>query len=87
MCNTFSSRDWIANFRVSRETFLYLCSKLKNSIKKRNTRLRKAVPLKKCVVITLWVLATPSEYRSVAHLFGVAMYSVHVDAQCVSLYM
>ena len=28
------------------------------------------------VAITLWVLATPSEYRSIAHLFGVARCTV-----------
>ena len=32
--------------------------------------------MKKRVAITLWVLATPSEYRSVAHLFGVARCTV-----------
>ena len=28
------------------------------------------------VAITLWVLATPSEYRSIAHLFGLARCTV-----------
>ena len=40
--------------------------------------MRRSVSTERRVAITLWVLATPAEYRSVAHLFGV----VHCTA-CV----
>ena len=37
-----------------------------------------AISVENQVAITLWVLATSSEYRSVAHLFGVARCTVCV---------
>ena len=43
MLNTFTSEDWLANFRVCKETFLYLCSKLKPVIEKQDTRMRSAI--------------------------------------------
>lgn len=76
VCDTFSPQDWLENFRVSRQTFLHLCAQLQRSIGKCNTRFRRAISVQKRVAITLWVLATPCEYRSVAHLFGVARCTV-----------
>ena len=75
-CNTFTQRDWMENFRVSRETFLYICDQLKCIIGKHDTRFRRAISVQKRVAITLWILATPCEYRSVAHLFGLARCTV-----------
>ena len=57
---------------MSRETFQYLCDQLRPLIQKQNTRKRRSVSTERRVAITLWVLATPAEYRSVAHLFGLA---------------
>ena len=67
---SFTEHDWMENFRMTRETFIYLCDQLKPEIEKQNTRMRRCVSTQRRVAITLWVLATPSEYRSVAHLFG-----------------
>ena len=66
---SFTEHDWMENFTMTREMFIYLCDKLKPEIEKRNTRMRRCVSTERRVTITLWVLATPSEYRSVAHLF------------------
>lgn len=66
--NSYEHYDWIENFRVSRETFKYLCDQLRPSIGKLNTRMRQAISVECRVAITLWVLATPGEYRTVAHL-------------------
>ena len=38
--------------------------------------MRKAVPDKQRVGITLWYLATNSDYRTIGHLFGVSMATV-----------
>lgn len=38
--------------------------------------MRKAISVKKRLAITLWCLATPVEYRTIAHLFGVSRSSV-----------
>ena len=78
VCHSFSQADWRENFRLSHETFNYICDKLKPTIMKQDTRFRRAISVEKRVAITLWVLATTSEYRSVAHLFGVARCTVCV---------
>ena len=74
--SNFSAHDWVENFRVSRDTFQYLCDQLRPLIRKQDTRMRKSVSTERRVAITLWVLATPAEYRSVAHLFGLARCTV-----------
>ena len=69
---TFSPNDWVENFRVSKETFVYLCGKLRPYIERQDTRLRKAICVEHRVAITLWCLATCGEYRIIGHLFGIA---------------
>lgn len=75
---TFSERDWIENFRVSKNTFNFLCSKLRRHIERQNTHLRRAICVEHRVAITLWCLATCAEYRTIGHLFGVARCTVCV---------
>ena len=75
---TFTDRDWIENFRVSKKTFYMLCDKLKPSIQRSNAQLRKSICVEQRVAITLWCLATCSEYRTIGHLFGVARCTVCV---------
>ena len=75
LCN-FGQHDWMENFRMSRDTFQYLCNQLRPLIQKQNTRMRRCVSTERRVAITLWVLATSGEYRSVAHLFGLARCTV-----------
>ena len=73
---TFTSTDWIENFRMSRETFEYLCQRLHTFLSKKNTLMRQSLTVQQRVAITLWCLATPTEYRTIAHLFGVARSTV-----------
>lgn len=61
---------------MSQDTFQYLCDQLRPLIEKQDTRMRRAVSTERRVAITLWVLATPGEYRSVGHLFGQARCTV-----------
>ncbi|XP_074527630.1 uncharacterized protein LOC141791248 [Halichoeres trimaculatus] len=72
----FTHTQWVDNFRMSEETFLYLCNKLRPGMEKQDTNYRVCVPLKKRVAIALWKLATNSEYRSIGHLFGVSKTTV-----------
>lgn len=72
----FGPDDWIENFRMSKNTFNYLCDRLKGSIFRQNTRFRKAITVHQRVAITLWCLATSCEYRTLSHLFGVARSTV-----------
>ena len=72
----FGPNDWIDNFRMRKETFYYLCNKLRPTIEREDTPFRQSISTKKRVAITLWCLATPCEYRTISHLFGVARSTV-----------
>ncbi|XP_034019547.1 protein ANTAGONIST OF LIKE HETEROCHROMATIN PROTEIN 1-like [Thalassophryne amazonica] len=61
---------------MSEETLTFLCNKLQPVIERQDTTFRRCVPLKKRVAIAPWKLATDSEYRTIAHLFGVSITSV-----------
>ena len=50
---------------MKRETFNYLCDKLRLFITHQNTRFRRAISVEQRVAITLWCLATPCEYSTV----------------------
>ncbi|XP_016122431.1 putative nuclease HARBI1 [Sinocyclocheilus grahami] len=72
----FTPEQFIQNFRVSRESFEYICCRLKHVLERRNTNFRLCVPVKKRIAIALWKLATGNEYRSVSQLFGVGVSTV-----------
>ena len=76
MLKTFTARDWLDNFRMSKDTFFYLCAQLSPTLRRGNTVMRKAISVEQRVAITLWCLAIPAEYRTIAHLFGVAQSTV-----------
>lgn len=73
---TFTPMQFIQNFRVSRESFEYICHHLRHVLERRQNNYRLCVPVRKRVAIALWKLATGSEYRSVSHLFGVGLTTV-----------
>lgn len=68
--DTFSPHNWVENFHMKKETFVYLCNKVRPIIFRQNTRFRQAISVERRVAIMLWCIATPCEYRSLAHLFG-----------------
>ena len=41
----FTQQDWLENFRLSRETFFYVCNELRSIIEKTDTVMRKAIPV------------------------------------------
>ena len=65
---------------MSKQTFQYLCDQLRPKIFRENTHYRLAISVEKRVAIALWCLATPAEYRTIAHLFGVARCTVCIIA-------
>ena len=75
---TFTHREWIENFRMTKETFLCVCNELRSYIEKQDTKLHKAILVDKRVAITLWRLASNADYRTIGHLFGVSKGSVCV---------
>ena len=76
--NSFDPCNWRDNFLISKQMFEYLCHKLQPLIEKQNTNMRKPISVERCVAITLWIVATPSEYHTVSHLFGLARCTVCV---------
>ena len=69
---TFNAQDWVENFRMSHDTFIYLCQRLSPALCRKDTAMRRPVTVEQRIAITLWCLATPSEYWTIAHLCGVA---------------
>lgn len=84
---TFTPQDWLNNFRVSQTTFHYICMKLRPFICKEDTIMRKAITTEKRIALTLWFLATGSDYRTIGHLFGVAKSTVCVVTKEVCSYI
>ena len=65
------NRFWRNDFRMSRETFLLLVALVRPRLEKRDTQLRRAIPIEKRVAIALWRLATGNSFRTVAKTFAV----------------
>ncbi|XP_023828922.1 uncharacterized protein [Salvelinus sp. IW2-2015] len=72
----FQPSDWLEKFRMSRETFFFLCGKLKPRLARQDTHFRRALPLEKRVAVALWRLASNIEYRTISGLFGVGSSTV-----------
>lgn len=73
---TFKDADWVRNFRVSRDTFSYLCEQLRPSLAKRSTNMREPISVEMRVGISLWALGTTSDMRTIGELMGVSKSSV-----------
>lgn len=72
----FQPPDWLDKFRMSRETFFYLCDKLRPRLTRQDTTFRLALPVEKRVAVALWRLASNVEYRTISALFGVGKSTV-----------
>lgn len=75
-CQGWNERDWVENFRMSKEAFNRLCVELSPHILKRDTNFRKAIAVRHRVAITLYWLADTAQYRTIANLFGVGKSTV-----------
>ena len=76
MLETFDENDFMQNFRMNKPTFLYICEQLHSELQHSDTVMRKSISVKKRVAVTLWFVATPSEYRTISHLFGIGRSTV-----------
>ena len=62
---------------MRKATFDYLCKQLcRYIIRKQDTILRKCIPVELRLSVTLWFLSTGTDYRTLAHLFGISKASV-----------
>lgn len=75
-CQGWSDNDWVENFRMSKDSFEYLCAELSPHIAKRNTNFRKAIAVRHRVAITLYWLADTARYRTIGNLLGVGKSTV-----------
>ena len=66
--STFTSQDWLENFRLSQHTFLYLCDELQFSIEKSNTVMRRAVPTDMHIAIIITMV--PSNWCRLSHYWS-----------------
>ena len=62
---------WLENFRLSKESFLFICRKLNDTLKRKDTRFRKSITVKKRLAICFWHLATGDDLRSLGWRFGI----------------
>uniref|UniRef100_A0A8C3IAC3 Putative nuclease HARBI1 n=1 Tax=Chrysemys picta bellii TaxID=8478 RepID=A0A8C3IAC3_CHRPI len=67
----WDDKQWLQNFQMRKATFMGLCEELAPILRRKDTRLRAALPVEKQVAIAIWKLATPDSYRSVTNQFGV----------------
>ena len=75
-CQGWNERDWVENFRMSKEAFNRLCVELSPHILKRDTNFRKAIKVRHQVAMTLYWLADTAQCRTIANLFGVGKSTV-----------
>ena len=68
--NPDMSTLWKNHFRVSKDTFGYICQLVGPELSRQNTCLRGAIPLAKHVGIALWRLETRNWYRTTGITFG-----------------
>ena len=78
MLATFQSQDWVENFRMGQDSFLYLCGKLHLIMFRQDTRFWRPISVEQRVAIRLWCFATYCEHLTIAHLFGISKSSVCV---------
>ena len=61
----FGDSWWYEHLRVTRSTFVKLCSMLDPHLRKEVTRLRMPVDIDAQIAVTLWRLASNIEYRTI----------------------
>lgn len=61
---------WKEHFRVTHETFEYLCDLVRADLQKQQTRMRAPISVEERVGLALWRLATGNSYRSCGLQFG-----------------
>ena len=62
---------WKQDFRMTQPTFMKIVELVRPRLERRDTQLRKAIPIEKRVAIAIWRLSTGNSFRSVAKTFAV----------------
>ncbi|KAM6189585.1 uncharacterized protein WM294_014736 [Sarcoramphus papa] len=80
----FGPQDWLEKFRMSKETFFYICNQLRPGLAPHSAHFHPTLPLEKRVAVALWHLATNVEYQTLSPLFGVGPSTVQTCVREVS---
>ena len=80
---SFTYQDWLQIFRMCKETFLYICHHLSSELQRSETVMWRPLSVQKRVAVCLWCLATPIEYHTIAHLFGICRSTDGEDCKVV----
>lgn len=67
---------WRENLRMSMDTFLTVCNRLRPHIERQATNYREPISVEVRVAVTVWRLATNTEYRTISALFGLGRSTV-----------
>ncbi|KAJ7332350.1 hypothetical protein JRQ81_014530 [Phrynocephalus forsythii] len=65
----WDDRQWIENFRMTRQTLFEITDVLRPYLMRRDTVMRSAIPVEERVAIGVYFLASRSCYRTIAHIF------------------
>ncbi len=63
---------WHVHYRMSRETFDFICRTVNGHLVKQQTNMRATIPVEKRVAVGLWWLANGGSYRSIGQVFGIS---------------
>ena len=70
LVNQYEDHLWQEHFRMTRQTFEYICCLVGPDLVRQDTNMRKSIPVRKRVAIALWRLATGETCRSTGLTFG-----------------
>ena len=71
---------------MTRQTFNKVCRVLKPDLSPMENTVRYAIDVQKQVALTIYWLATPTEYRTIGNLFGVAKSTIHQNLKCIHIH-
>lgn len=69
--NRNEDRFWREHFRISRNTFQFICNLVRPELTRQDTTMRQAIAVEKRVAVALWRLATGDTYRATGLIFGI----------------
>ena len=71
LLNQYEDNIWREHFRVSRQTFRYICDLVGHHLLRQDTNMRRAIPVERGVGVALWRLARGNSYQTTGLTFGV----------------
>jgi len=71
LLNQYANNIWQEHFRISRQTFQFICNLVRPHLVQQDTNMRRANLVEKRVAVALWRLATGNSYRTTGLVFGV----------------